>query len=58
MIATEKANIDSINTAIQAITDKNQLMHQQAEVLKAQNRKAVMEAGARAEREEIEKNEK
>ncbi|RGQ03437.1 hypothetical protein DWZ11_09495 [Megamonas rupellensis] len=55
MIATEKANIDSINTAIQAITDKNQLMHQQAEVLKAQNRKAVMEAGARAEREEIEK---
>lgn len=30
-------------------------MHQQAEVLKAQNRKAVMEAGARAEREEIEK---
>ena len=55
MIATEKANIDSINTAIQAITDKNQLMHQQAEVLKAQNRKAVMEAGARAEREEIER---
>ena len=55
MIATEKANIDSINTAIQAITDKNQLIHQQAEVLKAQNRKAVMEAGARAEREEIEK---
>ena len=54
MIATEKANIDSINTAIQAITDKNQLMHQQAEVLKAQNRKAVMEAGARAEREKIE----
>lgn len=54
MIAAEKANIESINTAIQAITDKNQLMHQQAEVLKAQNRQAVMKAGARAEREYIE----
>ena len=53
MIATEKANIDSINTAIQAITDKNQLMHQQAEVLKAQNRKAVINAAKQAEEETL-----
>ena len=53
MIATEKANIDSINTAIQAITDKNQLMHQQVEVLKAQNRKAVINAAKQAEDETL-----
>ena len=53
MIATEKANIDSINTAIQAITDKNQLMHQQAEVLKAQNRQAVINAAKQAEDETL-----
>lgn len=53
MIATEKANIDSINTAIQAITDKNQLMQQQAEVLKAQNRQAVINAAKQAEDETL-----
>ena len=50
-IAVEKANIESINTAIQAITDKNKIMHQQTEVLKEQNRKTVIEAGKASERE-------
>ncbi len=54
-IATEKANIESINTAIQAITNKNQVMQQQAQVLKAQNRQAVMEAGAQAEKEFVDR---
>lgn len=52
-IATEKANIESINTAIQAITNKNQVMQQQAQVLKAQNRQAVINAAKQAESEAI-----
>lgn len=52
-IATEKANIESINTAIQAITNKNQVMQQQAKVLKAQNRQAVINAAKQAEKETI-----
>lgn len=52
-IATEKANIESINTAIQAITNKNQVMQQQAQVLKAQNRQAVINAAKQAEKETI-----
>lgn len=52
-IATEKANIESINTAIQAITNKNQVMQQQAQVLKAQNRQAVINAAKQAEEETL-----
>lgn len=52
-IAAEKANIESISTAIQAITDKNKVMQQQTEVLKQQNRKTVIEAGRASERETI-----
>lgn len=52
-IATEKANIESINTAIQAITNKNHVMQQQAQVLKAQNRQAVINAAKQAEEETL-----
>lgn len=54
-IAAEKAHIESINTSIQAIMNKNQVMKQQAEVMKAINHKTVMEAGAKAEKEAVAK---
>ncbi len=54
-IAAEKAHIDSINTSIQAITSQNKVMQQQAEVLKAINKRAVQEAGAKAESAAIQK---
>ena len=52
-IAAEKANIESISTAIQAITDKNKVMQQQTEVLKQQNRQTVIEAAKQAEDEAL-----
>lgn len=52
-IVAEKAHIESINTSIQAIMNKNQVMKQQSEVMKAINHRTVMEAGAKAERESV-----
>ena len=52
-IAAEEANIESISTAIQAITDKNKVMQQQTEVLKQQNRQTVIEAAKQAEDEAL-----
>ena len=48
-IAAEKAHIESIQTAIQAITAKNETMKRQAEVLERQNHQAVVEAAQQAE---------
>ncbi|WP_019554946.1 hypothetical protein [Propionispira raffinosivorans] len=48
-IAAEKTHIDSINTAIQALTAQNQVMKNQAEVLKKQNHQTVVEAAIQAE---------
>lgn len=48
-IAAEKAHIESIQTAIQAIIAKNETMKRQAEVLEKQNHQAVVEAAKTAE---------
>ncbi len=48
-IAAEKAHIDSVNTALQALTAQNQVMKNQAEVLERQNHQAVVNAAIQAE---------
>ena len=54
-IAIEKAHIDSINTALQAISSQNQVMQNQAAVTEKQNHQAVIDAAKKAEGEAIEK---
>jgi len=48
-IAAERAHIDSVNTALQALTAQNQVMKNQAEVLEKQNHQAVVNAAIQAE---------
>ncbi|MBQ7479782.1 MAG: hypothetical protein IJT01_12950 [Selenomonadaceae bacterium] len=48
-IAAEKAHIESIQTAIQAMTAKNETMKRQADVLEKQNHQAVVQAAQQAE---------
>lgn len=48
-IAAEKAHIDSINAALQALSAQNQAMKNQAEVLEKQNHQAVVTAAIQAE---------
>ena len=52
-IAVEKAHIESINAALQAITSQNQAMKNQADVLEKQNHQAVIDASIQAENEAI-----
>lgn len=54
-IAAEKAHIDSVNTAMQALTAQNQVMKNQAELLEKQNHQAVVEASKQAEDESLAK---
>jgi len=48
-IAAEKAHIDSIHTALQALMAQNQVMKNQAKVLEKQNHQAVVNAAIQAE---------
>lgn len=48
-IAVEKAHIESINVAIQAISSQNKAMKNQADVLEKQNHQAVVDASVQAE---------
>lgn len=48
-IASEKAHVDSIHTALQALAAQNQVMKNQAEVLEKQNHQAVVDAAMQAE---------
>lgn len=53
-IAVEKAHIEGINLAMQAIYYQNQAMHNQAAVLEKQNHQAVVEASIKAEKDALE----
>lgn len=48
-IAAEKAHIESIQTAVQAITAKNETMKRQVEVMERKNHEAVVQAAKEAE---------
>lgn len=52
-IAAEKAHMESINTALQAITNQNQVMQQQAQITKEQNHQIVVKATQKAEEEAL-----
>lgn len=52
-IAAEKAHIESIQTAIQAITAKNETMKRQADVMERKNHEAVVKAAKEAEEQAL-----
>lgn len=52
-IAIEKAHIESIYTALQAITSQNQTMKNQVDVLEKQNHQAVVDASVQAENQAL-----